>query len=102
MKPLLLSMLSAFLFSSPTLSSPQSASKTENSTANTPGIRLINGHEHVLIQPWGADGFRVRATLNRFPDNEAYSVIIDPPLDGPQTSPSAPATAPSMRHKPPP
>lgn len=62
MKASLVATLAAFLFSSPALS-------TENSTANATGIRLINGHEHILIQPWGADGFRVRAALNRFPDS---------------------------------
>jgi hypothetical protein len=31
---------------------------------NADGIRLVNSHENVLIQPWGPDGFRVRATQN--------------------------------------
>jgi hypothetical protein len=33
------------------------------------GIRLKNGHENVLIQAWGHDGFRIRATLGKLPDS---------------------------------
>lgn len=38
--------------------------------ANVDGIRLLNGRENVLIQPWGEDGFRVRATLSTLPNGE--------------------------------
>lgn len=41
------------------------------SLVNADGIRLLNGRENVLIQSWGQDGFRIRATLGYLADGES-------------------------------
>ncbi|KAK6441773.1 hypothetical protein LTR95_001997 [Oleoguttula sp. CCFEE 5521] len=58
---------------------------------NTTGVRLQHGFETVLVQPYGFDGFRVRAWAFRPPNGNEISFLYDPPLEGPGNSNAAPA-----------
>lgn len=64
------------------------------------GIKLQNGFERVYIQvatsclstslfttsqPFGINGFRVRATILRDPTGNEPSALLDPPLEGPSS-----------------
>ncbi|PYH41772.1 uncharacterized protein BP01DRAFT_426123 [Aspergillus saccharolyticus JOP 1030-1] len=49
---------------------------------NTTGLRLQHGFETLLIQPYGYDGFRVRAWPFRPPTGQEISFLYDPPLEG--------------------
>ncbi|RAK74324.1 alpha-xylosidase [Aspergillus fijiensis CBS 313.89] len=49
---------------------------------NSTGLRLQHGFETLLIQPYGYDGFRVRAWPFRPPTGQEISFIYDPPLEG--------------------
>ncbi|RAL08014.1 uncharacterized protein BO97DRAFT_227994 [Aspergillus homomorphus CBS 101889] len=49
---------------------------------NTTGLRLKHGFETLLIQPYGYDGFRVRAWPFRPPTGQEISFLYDPPLEG--------------------
>ncbi|KAF5350612.1 hypothetical protein D9756_008631 [Leucocoprinus leucothites] len=49
------------------------------------GIKLQNGFERVYIQPFGNNGFRVRATILRDPTGNEPSAFLDPPLEGPSS-----------------
>jgi len=51
---------------------------------NSTGVRLQHGFETVLIQPFGYDGFRVRAWPYRPPNGNEISFLYDPPLEGPE------------------
>ncbi|KIJ36071.1 hypothetical protein M422DRAFT_134145, partial [Sphaerobolus stellatus SS14] len=53
------------------------------SAPNSTGIKFQNGFERVYIQPFGFNGFRVRASLLRDPTGSELSALIDPPLEGP-------------------
>ncbi|GAB7355523.1 hypothetical protein MBLNU459_g6006t1 [Dothideomycetes sp. NU459] len=50
---------------------------------NSTGFRMQHGFETVLVQPFGYDGFRVRAWPFRPPTNQ-ISFLYDPPLEGPE------------------
>ncbi|GAQ07486.1 alpha-xylosidase A [Aspergillus lentulus] len=49
---------------------------------NSTGFRMQHGFETVLVQPFGYDGFRVRAWPYRPPTGNEVSFIYDPPLEG--------------------
>ncbi|PKX97921.1 glycosyl hydrolase, family 31 [Aspergillus novofumigatus IBT 16806] len=49
---------------------------------NSSGFRMQHGFETVLVQPFGYDGFRVRAWPYRPPTGNEVSFIYDPPLEG--------------------
>ncbi|PWY72942.1 alpha-xylosidase [Aspergillus heteromorphus CBS 117.55] len=53
---------------------------------NSTGLRLQHGFETLLIQPFGYDGFRVRAWPFRPPSGNEISFIYDPPLEGYETT----------------
>jgi len=48
------------------------------------GFRMQHGFETVLVQPFGYDGFRVRAWPFRPPTGHEISFVYDPPLEGPE------------------
>lgn len=48
------------------------------------GFRMQHGFETVLVQPFGYDGFRVRAWPFRPPTGKEVSFINDPPAEGPE------------------
>jgi alpha-D-xyloside xylohydrolase len=50
---------------------------------NSTGFRLQHGFETVIVQPYGYDGFRVRAWPFRPPNGNEVSFLYDPPLEGP-------------------
>ncbi|KAK4502327.1 hypothetical protein PRZ48_005752 [Zasmidium cellare] len=50
---------------------------------NSTGFRIQHGFETVLVQPYGYDGFRVRAWPFRPPNGNEISFLYDPPLEGP-------------------
>ncbi|TKA50367.1 hypothetical protein B0A55_13274, partial [Friedmanniomyces simplex] len=50
---------------------------------NSTGFRLQHGFETVVVQPYGYDGFRVRAWAFRPPSGNEVSFLYDPPLEGP-------------------
>ncbi|KAI3613081.1 glycoside hydrolase family 31 [Moniliophthora roreri] len=50
---------------------------------NSTGIKIQNGFERVLIQPFGNHGFRVRTSIMRDPTGNEWSTLLDPPLEGP-------------------
>ncbi|KAJ8698978.1 hypothetical protein PTI98_005623 [Pleurotus ostreatus] len=60
-----------------------SASTSPYFQPNSTGIRLQNGFERVLIQPYGNHAFRVRASLMRDPSGKELSALLDPPIEGP-------------------
>ncbi|KAJ9298333.1 CAZyme family GH31 [Paecilomyces variotii] len=49
---------------------------------NSTGFRMQHGFESVLVQPFGYDGFRVRAWPYRPPTGNEISFIYDPPPEG--------------------
>ena len=49
---------------------------------NSTGLRIQHGFETILIQPFGYDGFRVRAWPFRPPSGNEISFIYDPPIEG--------------------
>ena len=51
---------------------------------NSTGFRMQHGFETILVQPFGYDGFRVRAWPFRPPTGHEISFIYDPPLEGPE------------------
>ncbi|KAF1356110.1 glycosyl hydrolases family 31-domain-containing protein [Delphinella strobiligena] len=51
---------------------------------NSTGFRIQHGFETVLVQPFGYDGFRVRAWPFRPPSGNEISFLYDPPLEGPE------------------
>ena len=51
---------------------------------NSTGFRMQHGFETVLVQPFGYDGFRVRAWAFRPPTGNEISFLYDPPLEGPE------------------
>ncbi|KAI6799557.1 Alpha-xylosidase [Hortaea werneckii] len=53
------------------------------------GFRLQHGFETVLVQPYGYDGFRVRAWPYRPPTGDEISFLYDPPLEGPEAGAAA-------------
>lgn len=53
-------------------------------TFNSTGFRMQHGFETVLVQPFGFDGFRVRAWPFRPPNGNEVSFLYDPPLEGPE------------------
>ncbi|KAJ5259587.1 hypothetical protein N7478_012568 [Penicillium angulare] len=48
------------------------------------GFRMQHGFETVLVQPFGYDGFRVRAWPYRPPTGGEIGFVYDPPLEGPE------------------
>ncbi|KAJ6031647.1 hypothetical protein N7540_002379 [Penicillium herquei] len=48
------------------------------------GFRMQHGFETVLVQPFGYDGFRVRAWPYRPPTGDEIGFVYDPPLEGPE------------------
>ncbi|KAJ5614844.1 hypothetical protein N7528_008498 [Penicillium herquei] len=46
------------------------------------GFRMQHGFETVLVQPFGYDGFRVRAWPYRPPTGDEIGFVYDPPLEG--------------------
>lgn len=55
---------------------------------NSTGFRIQHGFETVLVQPFGYDGFRVRAWPFRPPTGDETSFLYDPPLEGPENGSS--------------
>lgn len=51
---------------------------------NSTGFRMQHGFETVLVQPFGYDGFRVRAWPFRPPTGNEVSFLYDPPVEGPE------------------
>ncbi|KAF4538656.1 Glycoside hydrolase family 31 [Lasiodiplodia theobromae] len=51
---------------------------------NSTGFRMTHGFETILVQPYGYDGFRVRAWPFRPPNGNEISFLYDPPLEGPE------------------
>ncbi|OBT76318.1 hypothetical protein VF21_03304 [Pseudogymnoascus sp. 05NY08] len=51
---------------------------------NSSGFHMRHGFENVLVQPYGYDGFRVRAWAFRPPNGNEISFLYDPPLEGPE------------------
>ncbi|KAJ9395580.1 CAZyme family GH31 [Paecilomyces variotii] len=49
---------------------------------NSTGFRMQHGFETILVQPFGYDGFRVRAWPYRPPTGNEISFIYAPPLEG--------------------
>ncbi|KAK3065375.1 hypothetical protein LTS18_011898 [Coniosporium uncinatum] len=49
---------------------------------NSTGFLMRHGFERVLVQPYGYDGFRVRAWAFRPPNGNEVSFLYDPPLEG--------------------
>ncbi|CAG8938027.1 unnamed protein product [Penicillium salamii] len=63
------------------------ASPVQSSTYHKPeskGFRMQHGFETVLVQPFGYDGFRVRAWPYKAPTGQEVGFVYDPPLDGPE------------------
>ncbi|KAJ5771635.1 hypothetical protein N7520_002164 [Penicillium odoratum] len=51
---------------------------------NSTGFHMRHGFENILVQPYGYDGFRVRAWAFRPPNGNEVSFLYDPPLEGPE------------------
>ncbi|KAK5718232.1 hypothetical protein LTR17_015750 [Elasticomyces elasticus] len=49
---------------------------------NSSGVLMQHGFESVLVQPYGYDGFRVRAWPFRAPRGDETSFLYDPSLEG--------------------
>ncbi|KAK5128684.1 hypothetical protein LTR85_000017 [Meristemomyces frigidus] len=78
--------LTQLAFAALSYSSAIHAQYTSNSSyfqPNSTGFRLQHGFETVLVQPYGYDGFRVRAWPYRPPNGNEISFLYDPPLEGP-------------------
>jgi alpha-D-xyloside xylohydrolase len=76
----------AALFAAAGAQSPSDASDSSHPTSpsNSTGFRIQHGFETVLVQPFGFDGFRVRAWPFRPPNGNEISFLYDPPLEGPE------------------
>ncbi|GIJ99536.1 hypothetical protein Aspvir_001669 [Aspergillus viridinutans] len=61
---------------------PIQTRETDYVMPNSTGFRMQHGFETVLVQPFGYDGFRVRAWPYRPPTGNEISFIYDPPLEG--------------------
>ncbi|KAE8154103.1 glycosyl hydrolases family 31-domain-containing protein [Aspergillus avenaceus] len=61
---------------------PVLARQSDYVKPNSTGFRLQHGFETVLVQPFGYDGFRVRAWPFRPPTGQEISFVYDPPLEG--------------------
>ncbi|KAF7596790.1 hypothetical protein BBP40_012389 [Aspergillus hancockii] len=61
---------------------PILARETDYFRPNSTGFRMQHGFETVLVQPFGYDGFRVRAWPFRPPTGHEISFVYDPPLEG--------------------
>ncbi|TID17805.1 putative alpha-xylosidase [Venturia nashicola] len=59
-------------------------SNNSNTAPPSSGFKLQHGFETILVQPFGYDGFRVRAWPFRPPTGNEISFIYDPPLEGPE------------------
>ena len=70
------------------LASTQSNSSSSEVGRNSTGFRIQHGFETVLVQPYGYDGFRVRAWPFRPPNGNEISFLYDPPLEGPENGKS--------------
>jgi alpha-D-xyloside xylohydrolase len=62
----------------------ESNSSQPTTQSNSTGFRIQHGFETVLVQPFGFDGFRVRAWPFRPPNGNEISFLYDPPLEGPE------------------
>lgn len=64
----------------------QYPNKSSNNQTAPPssGFKLQHGFETVLVQPFGYDGFRVRAWPFRPPHGNEISFLYDPPLEEPE------------------
>ena len=60
-----------------------SNASTDYFAPNSTGFRIQHGFETVLVQPYGYDGFRIRAWPFRPPNGNEISFLYDPPLEGP-------------------
>ena len=60
------------------------ATPQSQTQSNSTGFRIQHGFETVLVQPYGYDGFRVRAWPFRPPNGNEVSFLYDPPLEGPE------------------
>lgn len=58
------------------------AQSSSYTSPNSTGFRMKHGFETVLIQPFGYDGFRVRAWPYKPPSGNEISFLYDPPLEG--------------------
>ena len=67
-----------------TASAQYSTSSANYFAPNSTGFRIQHGFETVLVQPFGYDGFRVRAWPFRPPNGNEISFLYDPPLEGPE------------------
>ncbi|KAJ5625328.1 hypothetical protein N7510_001637 [Penicillium lagena] len=74
--------LNAIWASSAVLASPVQQRDYHEPTSK--GFRMQHGFETVLVQPFGYDGFRVRAWPYRPPSGQEIGFIYDPPLEGPE------------------
>lgn len=59
-------------------------SNNSNTAPPSSGFKLQHGFETLLVQPFGYDGFRVRAWPFRPPNGNEISFLYDPPLEGPE------------------
>lgn len=66
------------------LANPVQQRESEYFMPNSTGFRMQHGFETVLVQPFGYDGFRVRAWPFRPPTGHEVSFIYDPPIEGPE------------------
>jgi alpha-glucosidase (family GH31 glycosyl hydrolase) len=64
------------------LANPVHPRDTDYFKPNSTGFRMRHGFETVLVQPFGYDGFRVRAWPFRPPTGQEISFVYDPPLEG--------------------
>lgn len=75
------------------LSSVTAQTSMSNSSSyhhpDSAGFRLQHGFEVVLVQPYGFDGFRVRAWPFKPPTGDEISFLYDPPLEGPEAGSAA-------------
>lgn len=60
------------------------AQNTSYFAPNATGLRMQHGFETILVQPFGYDGFRVRAWPYRPPTGNEISFVYDPPQEGPE------------------
>lgn len=72
----------SFLFIVTSVTFAQSSSSGSCMAPNSTGFRMKHGFETVLVQPFGCDGFRVRAWPFKPPRGDEISFLYDPPLEG--------------------
>ncbi|KAJ6080596.1 hypothetical protein N7499_005470 [Penicillium canescens] len=70
------------MWASSSVASPGQSSNYHKPTSK--GFRMQHGFETVLVQPFGYDGFRVRAWPFRQPTGQEVGFVYDPPLEGPE------------------